>query len=203
MAQAAVERAESWNVAPSTSALLVRAEGNVLTTDWLFWGLQNEVPLSGVRPTNARLESVSEKPTFRDAWQHRRCLVPVDGWYEWKSDGAEKQPYYFSRCDGEPIFLGGLWAGKTFCLLTTRAGGDLARVHDRRPLALRDADAESWITGAPSTPERLLFSAVPPVEIAYHPVSPRVNNTRNDAPNLIDPIILDDSPRPIQTTLFP
>jgi len=199
---AAAARAESWNVAPSTSALVVRSEGNALSADWFFWGLQNEVPLSGVRPTNARLESAFDKPTFRDAWLNRRCVVPVEGWYEWKTDGNDKQPYYFSRRDGEPIFLGGLWAGRTFCLLTTRADGDLAKIHERRPLALRDADAETWITGPPASPERLAFSAVPPIEITFHPVSPRVNNARTDGPSLINPIVLDDTPRPIQTSLF-
>jgi putative SOS response-associated peptidase YedK len=92
------------------------------------------------------------------------------------------------RPDGVPIFFAGLWSGETFCLLTTATDGDLAKIHDRRPLSLRDEDAASWLAEVPSTPEKVAFCAVPAVEIAFHPVAARVGSPRHDGPDLITPV---------------
>jgi putative SOS response-associated peptidase YedK len=197
--QAEAARAETWNLTPSTLSLVVRARGAERTADWLSWGLEG-TGLLGMKPINARIESAAEKASFREAWKSQRCVVPVDGWYEWRMMGGQKQPYYFYRRDGEPLFFGGLWSGETFCLLTTEANGDLARVHDRRPLALRDGDARSWLETTPSSAEKVVFCAVPPVEIAFHPVSTLVSSPRNEGPQLIEPVTL--TPVPTQADLF-
>ena len=201
-AEAAAPRPETWNLCPSTLSLVVRSREGIVSADWLSWGIQNEVPLPGFRPINARIESVDSKPTFRDAWQHRRGVVPVDGWYEWKTQGKTKQPYYFFRRDGLPIFFGGLWTGDTFCLLTTEANGDLAQIHDRRPLSLRDEEAGSWISTPPASPERVVSCAILPGDIAFHPVSPRVSSPRHDGPELTQAVSVDKPPEAVQTNLF-
>jgi len=206
------QRAESWNVAPTTLALAVRIAPQGRVADWLTWGLQGNGPIraadgegSPLRPINARLESVAEKPFFREPWKSRRCLIPADGWYEWKLDGdslpvgkrgrtgARKQPYYFHRRDGQPLFLAALWTGDTYCLLTTPADGDLKKIHHRRPLTLRDEEATTWLAHEPATPEKALAAAVPPEALAFYPVSPQVSNARQDRPNLIDPVILESA----------
>jgi putative SOS response-associated peptidase YedK len=141
-----------------------------------------------MRPINARVETAFSKPLFSEAWKTSRCVIPADGWYEWKAERGKKQPYYFHRRDGQAIFFAGLWAAKTFCLFTTKADGDLAEIHERRPLSLRDEDARFWIEAVPPSPEKVVFCVVPPTEIAFYHVGPRVSITGNDGADLIKPI---------------
>jgi putative SOS response-associated peptidase YedK len=165
-----------------------------LAADWLTWGL-GDGPSPAVRPINARIESVATKSTFREAWQMRRGVIGVDGWYEWQARNGQKQPFYFRRQDGEATFFGGLWTGDTFCLITTAADGHLAQVHDRRPLSVRPDDARRWINDAPASIDEVISRAVPAEEIFFHPVSPRVNRTNTDDPELIEPVVLADVPQ--------
>jgi putative SOS response-associated peptidase YedK len=211
-----VRRAESWNVAPTSLALAVRALAEGRVAEWLTWGLQSDRPdrpatdeASPLRPINARIESVAEKPFFRDAWKTRRCVIPADGWYEWKAEadlplshkrrraaartGIRKQPYYFHRRDGEPLFLAALWTADTYSLITTSADGGLTQIHDRRPLTLRDDQAATWLANEPASPEEVLAATIPPGAIDFHPVSSQVSNARQDGPDLIAPIVLDST----------
>lgn len=138
--------------------------------------------------------------TFREAWNARRCAVPADGWYEWRMENGRKQPYFFRRRNEEPIFFAGLWTGSTFCLLTTAANGELTKIHDRRPLALRADEVAAWIKERPPSVERVVLSAVPAAEIAFHPVSSRVSSPRNDDPSLI--VEEKATPQPVELDLF-
>jgi putative SOS response-associated peptidase YedK len=193
-------KAETWNLAPSTLSLVVRAAANGrLSADWLSWGFEGATE-GELRPINARIETAASKPLFREAWKERRCIIPADGWYEWKADRGQKQPYYFHRRDDEPIFFAGLWSHQTFCLFTTAADGDLAQVHDRRPLTVREELARAWIEKEPSAPEEIVARAVPAAEIAFHPVSLRVSNGRIDGPDLIKEVAIE--PRPDQLDLL-
>jgi putative SOS response-associated peptidase YedK len=139
-------------------------------------------------PINARVETADSKPTFRDAWRINRCAVPADGWYEWRLENGKKQPYFFRRRDGEPVFFAGLWSGSTFCILTTAADDDLTQIHDRRPLALRTDDAKPWIESMPTSPHEWVAKRIPAGEIAFHPVSTRVSYAKNDGADLIEEV---------------
>ncbi len=185
---------DSWNVAPTQGSLVLRSRAGKLAADWLTWGL-SEGATSLIRPINARIESAATKPTFREAWQFRRGIIGVDGWYEWQLREGRKQPFYFRRQDGEPTFFGGLWTGDTFCLITTTADGHLAQIHDRRPLSVRPDDATRWIEETPASIDEVISRAVPAAEILFYPVSPGVNRTNVDGPELVEPILLTDLPR--------
>jgi putative SOS response-associated peptidase YedK len=186
-------RPETWNLAPSTRSLVILAKAEILTTDWLSWGFQRSTDPT-VRPNNARVETARSKPFFRDAWNTRRCIIPADGWYEWKSAGGAKQPYYFHLRNEEPLFFAGIWEGRTFALLTTSADGELSLIHDRRPLALELDHAREWITEIPQSGDSVSRKTVPAAEIAFHPVSTRVNKPSNDGPELVQPIALSVGP---------
>ena len=165
----------------------------------LRWGL---VPAwakdSGIgsRLINARAESAHEKPAFRAAFKRRRCLVPANGWFEWRAEREGKQPYFVTDSNGEILSFGALWeawaaAGATmesFTILTTEATPALADLHHRQPTIVRTEDFDEWLD--PKTPMRRLTA------MARNPhhglfdrwrVSRRVNNPRNDAPELLQP----------------
>jgi putative SOS response-associated peptidase YedK len=162
----------------------------------LKWGLA--IGGSGMAPINARVESAASKPTFRDSWKLRRCLLPADGWFEWKAEEGGKQPYYFTPLDGEPIFFAGLWTGETYCMFTTAADGLLTAVHHRKPLALAPDDAKEWLR-RPMETDVLIHQAVRAEAFKVCPVSKAVSNWRNDGPEMIEPITLVPA---IKDTLF-
>jgi putative SOS response-associated peptidase YedK len=177
-------RPETWNLAPSTLSLVVRQPEGKLTAEWLKWGLVVNVP--GLAPINARVETAETKRMFRESWRWRRCLIPADGWYEWKADKGRKQPYFFYRRNGEPILFAGLWNEESFALLTTAADGAINDIHHRRPLALRVSEGRSWIEAGASSDE-LASRLLPSTEIEFHAVSPRVSIPREDGPDLVKP----------------
>jgi putative SOS response-associated peptidase YedK len=149
---------------------------------------------------NARSETAAVKPSFRAAFRRRRCLIPADGYFEWKKTGARtKQPYYFHRNDDRPFAMAGLWEhwdggdGPVLsCTILTTDANDLARtVHDRMPVILEPADYADWLN--PQLQEKddlqpLLCPYAGPLE-AY-PVRTLVNSPRNDLPECIEPIEL-------------
>jgi putative SOS response-associated peptidase YedK len=192
-------RPETWNLAPSTRSMVIRAKPTGLSSDWLSWGFQ-DTPHGALKPINARIETAASKPLFREAWKTRRCVIPADGWYEWQATRNGKQPYYFYQKNGAPLFFGGLWAGETFALLTTAAEGDMARIHDRRPLAFGVERGREWIEQSPRSEGSVVAGTISPAEIAFHPVSLDVNSPRHDKPELIEPVTVRDAPR--QDDLF-
>ncbi|MBL8704511.1 MAG: SOS response-associated peptidase [Rhodospirillales bacterium] len=190
-----------YNIAPTQSTVVVRrtAEGGrelVL----LRWGL---VPswakdLSiGAKLINARADTVATKPSFRAAFRQRRCLVPADGFYEWKETqpGKPKQPYLIARADRQPFAFAGLWEHwqdgqqtvETFTLITTDANATLMPIHHRMPVILAATDYATWLDPASKGAEALLKPA-PDDLLATTPISTRVNSVRNDEPGLIEPV---------------
>lgn len=157
----------------------------------------------GSRLFNARAESVSTKPAFRSAYTSRRCLVPIDGWYEWRvldtPHGPRKQPYYMTARDGHVLTLAGLyefWRDPsapqsptltTCTILTTEAVGGLSEIHDRQPLVLSQDAWDRWLDAAVADPSDLLVpwdeSAAERLEL--RPVSTMVNSVRNNGRELI------------------
>jgi len=195
-----------YNIAPSQEvpAVIHRAssdtEGGAVGTT-LRWGLVPfwaDDPSIGHRLINARSETAHEKPSFRNAFRRRRCLIPADGFFEWKKTTGGKRPFWIHMESREPFTFAGLaerWTAaegeeplETFAILTADANEFLRPIHDRMPVILSGEDRERWLD--PDTPvddlRRLLgsFSAGP---LAAREVSIRVNSPGNDDPGCLEP----------------
>ena len=189
-----------YNGAPTQDFAAVRLENSERAVAKLRWGLVPSWALDfkiGARMINARAETVHQKPAFRAAFARRRCLVPADGWFEWRKEADGKQPWFIGAAGGAPLSFAALWErwGKgtesleTFTVLTTAAAPTLVDIHHRQPSIIEGDDFEEWL--ALDTPqERLLalsrYSYEGPFECWR--VSTHVNNTRNDTPDLMLPL---------------
>jgi putative SOS response-associated peptidase YedK len=162
---------------------------------------------------NARAETITSSPAFRDAFARKRCLVPVDSFYEWKREGTVRQPYRVVREDRRPLALAGLWAGwkdpasgtvrRTFTIITSRPNAAVAGLHDRMPVVI-DPDAWSrWLDPSPGDPGELLALLQPNevVDLEIHAVPRYVNDVRRDGPELIEPLALVPAPDPLSLDL--
>ena len=198
----AINLAARYNGCPTQEFAACRAggEGEGPALAKFRWGL---VPWwakdlkMGARMINARSETVHEKPAFRSAFRRRRCLIPVNGWFEWKREGGEKQPYWIRPENAEVFSLAGLWERwekgeepvETFTVLTTAASRALSGLHHRQPVIVEDADVDEWLDLA-APEDRVIELAraafVGPFDV--WPVTRAVNNARNDAPELLRPI---------------
>jgi putative SOS response-associated peptidase YedK len=169
----------------------------------LRWGLVpfwSSGPDSGYRMINARAETVAEKPAFRAAFRRRRCLIPADGFYEWRSQGPgkAKQPYWITLAEGGPMTLAGLWehwegeGGETVescTILVGPANERMAPLHDRMPVILAPSDRDLWLDPGMHDPAALrpLLRPYPSEGITTTPVGRRVNSPANEGPELIAP----------------
>ncbi len=199
-AVAGPELPPSYNAAPG-AMLHVVAEGRAgRRVGAMRWGLVPpwaDSPERGPRPINARAETLLTKRVFADAMQRgHRCLVPVSGFFEFKSSPEGKQPYLLAAPDGFPLAMAGLWSrwsrtgGEpvvTFAIITTAANEDVAPLHDRMPALLRREEWGSWLDRRGRDPDRLrpLLEPSPTGSLVPRPVSRRVNDARNDDPALL------------------
>jgi putative SOS response-associated peptidase YedK len=161
------------------------------------WGLVPrwaKDPSIGARMINARAETVVEKPAFRNAFRRHRCLLPADGFYEWKALAGGKQPVHIGMKDGRPFGLAGLyerWLAPdgavldTCTIVTTDANALLRPLHDRMPVIIAPSEYARWLD--PANEPTDLLAPYPPDAMTWHPVSARVNAVRNDDPSLIEP----------------
>ena len=190
--------AASYNVAPSAVMPIARlVQGRPVLTP-AKWGL---VPAwakdekSGVKAINARAETCTSSPLFKSAYRAgRRCLVPANGFYEWKKQPSGKQPYFVTSADGSLLAFAGLWEqwrmpdGRTLITYTIITGepNDVVRpLHNRMPVILRPEDYERWLSD--SDPRDLMQPVANEAVVAY-PVSPRVGTPQNDDAALVEPI---------------
>lgn len=193
-----------YNIAPTQFVATVRSDAeHRRALAMLHWGL---VPswakerAIGARMINARAETLGEKPSFRNAWRKRRCLVLADGWYEWQRSGSVKQPYFISFADGEPFGMAGLWESwrdpadgnllESCTIVTTAAAPEIAHVHDRMPVIVPAGRHEQWLD-----PRISDTSGLEPVLVPWaggglqaRPVSRRVNDARNEGAALVAPL---------------
>jgi putative SOS response-associated peptidase YedK len=193
-----------YNIAPTQPVPVIRVlRANPDTKQRelvpLRWGLVPswaDDPAIGNRLINARSETVSSKPSFRGAFRHRRCLVPADGFYEWKKEGSKKQPVYIRKKDGQPFAFAGLWEewereGEVIesCTIITTAANDLmAEFHDRMPVILEPKDYGLWLDPGVQDPKLLepLLRPFPSGEMEVYPVSRLVNDPRHEDPKCIE-----------------
>jgi putative SOS response-associated peptidase YedK len=186
----------SWNVAPTDPVYaVVQRETRQLRV--LRWGLVpswSKDAKGAARMINARQESVKEKPAFRKAFATRRCLLPADGYFEWKQLGTEKQPWYLSA--PEPLAMAGLYEHwkqpdgswlSTCTVITTSAPDELGEIHDRTPLLVPRPSWGTWLDPELPDPGDLLVPGLSGVLDAW-PVGKAVGNVRNNGPELVQPV---------------
>ena len=189
-----------WNGAPSQDLLVIRRNHKTgeVSLDPLRWGLIPywcEDPKGGRKPINAKCETVRTLPSFREAYRKRRCILPVDGFFEWKAIKGQKakQPYAIAMKDGSPFGIGGLWENwrdptsgewvRTFAIITTDANELVAEIHDRMPLILASGDCTRWLSDEPNP--RDLMRPFPAEPMRMWPISTRVNKPENDDPSIV------------------
>jgi len=190
-----------YNVAPLQKHFIVRIQYENREAIPARWGLVK----SGAKDAsmaskciNARSETVEARPAFRDAFRKRRCIVPADGFFEWTGPKSARQPARFHCEDSRLVLFAGLYEAwqkeqgvweTTFTILTTAANAVVATYHDRMPVILADRDADDWMDPRAPDPlalKRLLVPAPADLLIATL-VSPKINNVRNDSPELLEP----------------
>lgn len=203
--------APRYNIAPSQSVLAITERNGEPKASFYKWGLVPSWSNLHSEPKgfiNARAETLQEKPSFSESFQRRRCLVPADGFYEWKRSGKSKQPYYFQMKDEGPFAFAGIWDqwqgdGRLLvscAIITTTSNELLASIHDRMPVILSPASHRAWLRNE-ATPAELtaLLSPFPAEQMKAHPVSDDVNRVTIDDEHLVQPCELHPLAQP---TLF-
>ena len=174
-----------YNIAPASKVLIVRNAGAALLRWGLVPGWAKEPSLTA-KLNNARAETVAQKPSFRDAYRKRRCLIPASGFYEWRAESGRKQPYYVSPASGELFAFAGLWEKwqdlETCAIITTEANEKMRAVHDRMPVLVTHADYARWLAGAEG-----LLQPCPAAAIQIRKVDCAVNDAHHESPDLIEP----------------
>ena len=201
----APELAPRYNIAPTQPVGIVRFAAEIARPEWalVLWGLipsWSKDPGIGARMINARAETAADKPSFRAAFKRRRCLIPADGFYEWKREGRARQPFHFTLQDGGLFALAGLWEAWTSpdgsviescTILTTEANELVAAVHDRMPVILATEDYAEWLAaGQDATPRELtslqhLMRPFPAERMTARPVGKYVNSPHNEGETCI------------------
>jgi putative SOS response-associated peptidase YedK len=190
-----------YNVAPTQMVAVVRLDAETARRELrlLKWGL---IPFwakdttIGSRLINARAETAADKPAFRAALKYRRCLVPADGFYEWKHRDKKRQPYFFGSADKKPFAFAGLWerwegphveAIESCTVLTTDSNELLQPIHDRMPVILKAEDYDLWLDPTVTKPELLkhLLKPYQSEEMTGYPVTSMVNKAAYESPDCI------------------
>ncbi|HEX2700874.1 MAG TPA: SOS response-associated peptidase [Acidimicrobiales bacterium] len=201
------EQAPRFNVAPSDPVVAIAGVGRTRRLRTLSWGLVPswaDTPSPGRRMVNLRSETLVERPGFRRMLQQRRCIVPADGFYEWRASGANgpKQPYLIRSRDGAPLAMAGLWdvwmdrrdAGaerlRTCTVLTTAPNRVMAALHDRMPVVLPPQAWDRWLDPSVTDVDALSALLRPCADelLEVVPVGPAVNSVRNDGPELVESV---------------
>lgn len=193
--------AARYNIAPTQPVPVIRLDPMGRREMVLLrWGLVpgwSKGPDSRYSMINARLETVSRKPAYRNAFRYRRCLIPADGFYEWRATGDGKRPHVLRPVDGRPLALAGLWEHwqdvhgnelESCVILVRAANSQVAAVHERMPVTLAPESYDLWMDTGSQKPQPLetLLAAQQMPTLEIYPVSRRVNSPRNDGPGLIE-----------------
>ena len=210
-------RLESFNVSPQRVVVIIRDFNGELELDEMLWGIRPKWARESSRYLiNARSESLTEKPTFKNLL-NQKVVIPTEGFYEWKKNAridvvtkTEKTPFYFHRADGSPLLMAGIFQRSvdhvtgemvdSFVILTTRANTMMSLYHDRMPVIVPPAQVPEWLMEE-TTPALLERITRPPGNevLITHQVSNRVNSSRTDGPDLIKEV---NGPELSEPTLF-
>jgi putative SOS response-associated peptidase YedK len=194
----------NYNVAPTDPIRAVAAHEDKRFLVTFRWGLVPrwaDSPKVAATMINARAETVATKPAFRDALRRRRCLIPADGFYEWRTNEAGvKVPHFIHAADGAPLAFAGLWETwrdredpdrpplRTCTIITRAAEGPVTALHDRMPLALPRNEWSTWLAADATQSETVALLHAPAADLVFHPVSTRVNAVANNDPTLLEPV---------------
>jgi putative SOS response-associated peptidase YedK len=194
--------APRFNIAPSQPVLIVRGQAGRNAATLVCWGLVPgwaKDPAIGNRMINARGETVAEKPSFRAAFRHRRCLVPATGFYEWQRIGGQhKQPWHIHHPDNRPLAFAGIWENwegpdgsslQTCAIITTEANSRMAPIHHRMPVILRPDDFATWLDPRSDHHDQLesLLVPCPDETLVTSPIDTWVNRPANEGPDCLRP----------------
>ena len=186
-----------YNVAPGTHPPSVNGRSGKPVVEQCLWGFKPGWAASDApRPINARAEKVAKSPYFRDAFRHCRCLIPADGWFEWKVTGAGKVPHYITHKEGDLLCFAGVYDpggeshSPSFAIITQPAAGALRDIHDRMPVVLTQGSYRAWLDPELSDAAQIksVTRPLPVDDLLAHPVSTAVNRVTNDYPELLDQI---------------
>lgn len=196
-----IEHPPRYNGAPSQDFWVIRRhpETGDYHSDRLVWGLIPhwvKEPDGGRKPINARAETIAKLPSFRSAYAKRRCVVPVDNFFEWRKTMPPKRAYAIGMKDGSAFGIAGIWESwmhpetgeliRTICILTCPANELIATIHDRMPVILPPDAYDRWLSPLEPDPHDLLMP-YPSERMRMWPVSNKVNSPRNDTPDILDP----------------
>jgi putative SOS response-associated peptidase YedK len=194
------ELAPRYNVAPSQPVAVVglKPGGQARGLALMKWGLVPRWAKSddGSKPINARAETLLDRPTFRDSFRQRRCLIPASGFYEWQKAGSRKRPFHIRGRDGMPLAFAGLWDRwegpdgpvLTCCIVTTAANELVKPLHDRMPVILGPDEFARWLDPAAPAEDLLALLRPCPAEVLEAmPVGTAVNSPKNDGPECLEP----------------
>ncbi|MCB1724243.1 MAG: SOS response-associated peptidase [Gammaproteobacteria bacterium] len=192
-----------FNIAPSQPVPVVRQDANRQRQMVLLrWGLVpgwSKGPDPRYSMINARAETVATKPAYRNAFRYRRCLIPADGFYEWRAADGAKQPFVLRPRDRAPLALAGLWEHwhddqgnelESCAIIVREATGQVREVHDRMPVVIAPRSFDLWldVNAQKPSPIETLMAAQQMPDLDIYPVSRAVNSPRNDVPDLLDPV---------------
>lgn len=201
-----------YNIAPLQDHFVIRSKYERREFLPARWGLVNSWAAntsSAASCINAKAETIETRPSFKDAFANRRCLVPADGFYEWRGPKDNREPLWIHSANGGLLWLAGIYESwqpepghwqRTFTIITTRANGLIEPIHDRMPVIFNERAAEDWINPGERDPLRLksLLVPAPDDNLVLSPASSLVNSVKNDGPELLIP----DRAIPVQRSLF-
>lgn len=193
-----------YNIAPSQTIPIVRVESGKRQFALAHWGLvphwAKDIKI-GYHTINARAETVASKPAFRNAFKHRRCLVPADGWFEWQviPGSKTKQPWFIALKERQPLAFAGLWERwktpdggelESCTIIVTDANSFTQPIHDRMPVILAPGDWDAWLEAETKDAEGLqsLLKPYPSEEMVAWPVSTMVNSPKNDSAECVETV---------------
>ena len=198
-----------YNIAPSQEVLSITESQGQRELALFAWGL---IPSWSKEPKgfiNARSETLEERPSFNESFERRRCLIPADGFYEWKRKGKSRQPYYFQMQDEAPFAFAGIWdewhrdgVSITSCSIVTSTPNELlATIHDRMPVILPPEAQDAWLLNNADTSElKRLLVPFPATAMKSYPVSQQVNHSQAEHAQLVEAI--EPSPTGTNLSLF-
>ena len=184
-----VENTDNYNAHPTQKLPVIKSYTNGKALELCEWGL---VPtwskkLDKFSPLiNARKETLMEKVTFKNLIQISRCLVPADGYYEWKREDKIKVPYYFTKEDDELMFFAAIHQNNQFCIITREASENVSQIHHREPLIINQSQINNYLNVKKDAME--VLNSIKPPRLKFYEVSKDVNNPVNNDPALIKPI---------------
>jgi putative SOS response-associated peptidase YedK len=193
----------SYNIAPTENVLAIRRnpETGERTLDALRWGLIPNWAKDekiAYKTINARVETVDTAPSYREAFKKRRCLIPADGFYEWRKVLGGKIPYHVQMKDNRPFVFAGLWEGwkphgaedwiRTYTIITGEPNELVREIHTRMPVILPEDKLDAWLSGEAG---KEILVPYPADEMTVWPTSPRVNTPKDDDPGILEPIVAD------------